>query len=108
MSNNSPNEDAPSTMPINELAPILKLYNTLTAPKAIDSSSTAKAKATARKVGEKVNAALEVSPPRNTEQYTEDDQNARATNELKNMTGLREQLKGDNRRREAEGGEKKK
>ena len=58
---------------------------------------------TASKVGVKLDRALEVSRPRNTEQYREDERSARATNEMKDLTGLREQLRGDVRSREGEG-----
>jgi hypothetical protein len=89
-----------------ELTRSLKLYNKLTTPNATDSSATAKAKTLTRKVGEKLDEALKVSLPRNTEQYRKDERRARAMNDPKDTVSFREQLRGGLRVRGEEEGKK--
>jgi 3-methyladenine DNA glycosylase/8-oxoguanine DNA glycosylase len=80
--------------PKTELAPALKLYNALTTPNTTDKPLTEKAKATARRVGERADEMLRVEPSRNTEQYREDERRARAMNDPNMSVSMKVQLRG--------------
>jgi hypothetical protein len=92
--------------PNTDLTPASRLYKSLTSPNPSNSSSIAKTKALTRKLGERADDVLKVSPSLSTEQYREDERGARAVNDPKNTRSFRAQLRGVIERREEEEEEK--